>query len=89
MVQACAGAWHCRDPDKWAEARGESVFSSKQLLESRMEEQRKRLRLDETYQRIPSAAPALTAEQVAQIAERHKQSKKQREDEPRTRRLPP
>ena len=53
------------DLDKWAEARGESVFSSKQPLESRMEEQRKRLRLDESYAPIPHAAPALTAEQVA------------------------
>ena len=67
------------DLDKWAEARGESVFSSKQPLESRMEEQRKRLRLDESYAPIPHAAPALTAEQAAQIAARHKQAKKQRE----------
>ena len=67
------------DLDRWAEARGESVFTSKQPLESRMEEQRKRLRLDANYAPLPSAAPELTPEQVAAIAERHKQAKKQRE----------
>jgi len=66
-------------PDKWAEARGASVFSSKTPLESKLEEQRKRLRLDETYEPMPHSAPELTAEQAAAIAERHKQAKRQRE----------
>lgn len=67
------------DVDKWAEARGQSVFSNRAGLESKMEEQRKRLRLDESYAPLPSAAPELTAEQAAAIAARHKQAKKERE----------
>jgi len=67
------------DLDKWAEARGESVFSSKKPLESRMEDQRKRLRLDESYAPIPHTAPELTAEQKEAIAKRHAQAKKERE----------
>ena len=58
------------DLDKWAEARGESVYSGKVVLESRLEEQRKRLRLDESYAPIPPSAPALTEEQSAAIAAR-------------------
>jgi pre-mRNA-processing factor 17 len=67
------------DLERWAEARGGSVFSSKAPLESKMEEQRKRLRLDESYTQIPHSEPALTAEQAAAIAERHAQAKRQRE----------
>merc|ERR1719240_1874876 len=44
-----------------------------------MEDQRKRLRLDESYEQIPHAAPELTAEQKEAIAKRHAQAKKERE----------
>lgn len=64
------------DVERWAEARGESVYSRKGPLESKMEEQRKRLRLDENYEQIPTAQPELTAEQKAAIEERLKQEKK-------------
>eukprot|EP00322_Chrysochromulina_rotalis_P027344 CAMPEP_0115870836 /NCGR_PEP_ID=MMETSP0287-20121206/22544_1 /TAXON_ID=412157 /ORGANISM="Chrysochromulina rotalis, Strain UIO044" /LENGTH=571 /DNA_ID=CAMNT_0003325595 /DNA_START=8 /DNA_END=1723 /DNA_ORIENTATION=- len=67
------------DMDKWAEARGASVFTSRAPLESKLEDQRKRLRLDESYAPIPSAQPELTAEQAAAIAARHKQAKRERE----------
>ena len=67
------------DLEKWTEARGESVFSSRQPLESRMDEQRKRLRLDESYAQIPHAQPELTPEQAAAIAARQKEAKKARE----------
>ena len=48
-------------------------------LDSKLEDQRKRLRLDEKYQPIPSAEPELTAEQSAAIAARHHAAKKARE----------
>ena len=67
------------DLDKWAEARGGSVFSMRAPLESKLEEQRKRLRLDESYAPIPHTAPELTADQAAAIAARHKQAKRERE----------
>jgi pre-mRNA-processing factor 17 len=64
------------DVERWAEARGESVYSRKGPLESKMEEQRKRLRLDENYEQIPTAQPELTAEQKTAIEERLKQEKR-------------
>jgi len=67
------------DLDKWAEARGGSVFSMRAPLESKLEEQRKRLRLDESYAPIPHTAPELTADQAAAIAARHKKAKAERE----------
>jgi len=67
------------DIDKWAEARGQSVYSSKAPLESKMEEQRKRLRLDESYQQIPTAQPELTKEQSEEIAKRHREEKRKRD----------
>ena len=67
------------DIDRWAEARGGSVFSSKNPLESRMEEQRKRLRLDESYAPIPHSEPELTEEQKEAIAKRHAEAKKERQ----------
>ena len=67
------------DLDRWAEARGQSVFTLRAPLDSKLEEQRKRLRLDESYAPIPSTAPELTAEQVAAIAARHKKAKDERE----------
>ena len=70
------------DFDKWAEARGGSVFSNKAPLESKMEEQRKRLRLDESYNQIPSAQPELTKEQAEAIAAKHKAEKREREGRP-------
>lgn len=51
----------------------------KEGLESKMEEQRKRLRLDESYTPIPHSEPALTKEQADAIAERHKEEKRKRE----------
>jgi len=44
-----------------------------------MEEQRKRLRLDQSYAPIPHSEPELTAEQKDAIAKRHAQAKKERE----------
>ena len=44
-----------------------------------MEEQRKRLRLDESYAPIPHSEPELTAEQKEAIAKRHAESKKERQ----------
>jgi pre-mRNA-processing factor 17 len=44
-----------------------------------MEDQRKRLRLDESYSQIPHAEPELTAEQKEAIAKRHAQAKKERQ----------
>jgi len=67
------------DMERWAEARGATIFSSRGPLESRMEEQRKRLRLDESYAPIPAAQPELTAEQAASIAAGHKKAKAARE----------
>jgi len=72
------------DVERWAEAHGESVYSRKGPLDSKMEEQRKRLRLDENYEQIPTDAPELTAEQAAAIEARLKQEKRKyerREDE--------
>ena len=69
------------DVEKWAEARGGSVFTLKGPLDSSVEETRKRMRLDESGKPLPSAAPALTAEQTAQIEARLKQEKKARRDE--------
>ena len=55
------------DVDKWAEARGGTVFNMKGPLESSVEETRKRMRLDEAGVPLESAAPELTAEQTAAI----------------------
>ena len=67
------------DVDKWAEARGGSVYSSKAPLESKLEEQRKRLRLDENYAQIPTAEPELSADQKAEIDARLKAEKRKYE----------
>jgi pre-mRNA-processing factor 17 len=67
------------DRDRWAEARGQSVFSGRGALESKMEEQRKRLRLDESYAAIPHAEPEISAEQAAAIAAKHKKEKQERD----------
>lgn len=67
------------DVDKWAEARGASVFTGRAPLESKLEDQRKRLRLDESYAPIPSAQPEITPEQAAAIAARHKKEKRERQ----------
>jgi len=67
------------DVEKWAEARGGSVYSLKQPLESKLEDQRKRLRLDDNYQAVPTEAPELTAEQKAAIDARLKQEKRKYE----------
>ena len=69
------------DVDKWAEARGGTVFNMKGPLESSVEETRKRMRLDEAGVPLESAAPELTAEQTAAIEARHKEEKKKRRDE--------
>ena len=67
------------DLEKWAEARGGSVFSNRTPLESKLEEQRKRMRLDASYAPIPHAAPELTQEQATAIAAKHKKEKAARE----------
>ena len=66
------------DVDKWAEARGGSVFSLKQPLESKLEDQRKRLRIDEEGEAVPHAE-ALSAEQQAAIAAKVKAEKRKYE----------
>jgi len=67
------------DVEKWAEAQGGSVFSMKKPLESKMEEQRKRLRLDENHEAIPHTAPELTAEQVAAAEKTVREEKRRHE----------
>ena len=67
------------DADKWAEARGGSVFSRKAPIESKLEEQRKRLRLDASYQPIPHKEPELTAEQTAAVEAKAEAERKKRQ----------
>jgi len=64
------------DVEKWAEAQGGSVFSLKKPLESKMEEHRKRLRLDENHELIPHTEPELTAEKKAEIEAKNKAEKR-------------
>lgn len=77
--QQAAVAGIVGDIERWAEARGESVFTRKEPLDSKLEAQRKRLRLDENYDQIPTSAPELTAEQKAAIDARLKQEKRRYE----------
>ena len=59
--------------DKWAEARGGTVFNMKGPLESTVEETRKRMRLDESGNPMATVAPELTPEQTAAIVARLKE----------------
>lgn len=69
------------DVDKWAEARGGTVFNMRGPLDSTLDETRKRMRLDAHGAPLPTAVPELTEEQKKQIEERLKEEKKKRRDE--------
>ena len=55
------------------------MYSANAVLESKLEAQRKRLRLDATYEPLPHTEPELSAEQQAAIAAKHKAEKRKRD----------